>query len=422
MSKINKNAKVPLFRPLRHKLFRNLCLANFIANIGSWMQIFATGWLVASQTSDPSIAAMAQTLTQIPTFLFSVLGGVMADRFNTYRYLFGVNVNMAIAATALAIYSLLSTPSISVIFILTFLIASGTALKASTWQASMSSLVEHHEIESAATLNGLSYNLASIIGPALGSCLFLVTGPALLYFTNALCLTGLIVIYWNARNLSDKTEGGTKKRLIPLLKEGAKVSFSHKEFRSILVTTVIIFFAVSTFQALLPIYVNNILKGNSDTLGGLMAIFGLGAVISAFALPTIRVILARYKLLALASSTYALSLIVYSLHPLFYILLPASFIAGFSWAIIVSTMNSAAQSVFDKKIRARALSIYSMCFYGALTAGSLTWGKIAEHYDITIAFMSAGSCMIIIALYIFLLKKVAKDEHVSAPPLQLKND
>jgi len=104
------------------------------------MQIFATGWLVASQTSDPSIAAMAQTLTQIPTFLFSVLGGVMADRFNTYRYLFGVNVNMAIAATALAIYSLLSTPSISVIFILTFLIASGTALKASTWQASMSSL------------------------------------------------------------------------------------------------------------------------------------------------------------------------------------------------------------------------------------------------------------------------------------------
>ncbi|BCQ39730.1 hypothetical protein ERHA54_23330 [Erwinia rhapontici] len=69
-----RKEKVPLFRPFRHRTFRHLCVANFMANIGSWMQIFATGWLVASQTRDPSVAALAQTLTQIPVFLFSVMG------------------------------------------------------------------------------------------------------------------------------------------------------------------------------------------------------------------------------------------------------------------------------------------------------------------------------------------------------------
>ncbi len=93
---------MPLFRPFRHKVFRRLCVANFLANIGSWMQIFATGWLVASQTTDPAVAAMAQTLTQIPVFLFSVMGGVLADRFNTYRYPGGINLGMAFSCAALA--------------------------------------------------------------------------------------------------------------------------------------------------------------------------------------------------------------------------------------------------------------------------------------------------------------------------------
>ncbi len=66
------------------------------------MQIFATGWLVAIQTKDPSVSAMAQTLTQIPIFLFSVLGGVMADRYQSFRYLGSVNVSMMISSIILA--------------------------------------------------------------------------------------------------------------------------------------------------------------------------------------------------------------------------------------------------------------------------------------------------------------------------------
>lgn len=179
---------------MRHKTYRYLCIANFMANIGSWMQIFATGWLVTSQTNDSSVAALAQTLTQIPVFLFAVMGAyspiVLISIVTSAELILGWYYHLRPRN-----HMRFSIPKISIIFIFTFLTATGTALKASAWQATMSSLVSPDEIESSATLNGLSYNLSSIIGPVLGSFLFTHTGPSTLYFTNAICLMALATIY-----------------------------------------------------------------------------------------------------------------------------------------------------------------------------------------------------------------------------------
>ncbi|MBN7124795.1 hypothetical protein BSU01_24315 [Erwinia billingiae] len=393
--------KVPLFRPLVHPEFRHLCVANFLANIGSWMQIFATGWLVATQTKDPSVSAMAQTLTQIPIFLFSVLGGVMADRYQSYRYLGSVNISMMFSSTLLAGICLLSVPGISIIFIFTFLTASGTALKASAWQATMSSLVAPEEIEAAATLNGLSYNLASIIGPSLGAMLFAVSGAAVLYFTNALCLASLAIIYFRMQRRAPKSSRKIKKNLLALLTDGLRISSSSVKFRGILIVTALIFFSVSTFQAMLPAYVSLLIKGNSHTLGLLMGGFGAGAVIAAFSLSTLRTILVRHQLLSLACGVYGIFLLSFSTGASLSFLVPVAIVGGFAWASIVSTMNSSAQAVFDSSLRARALSVYSMCFYGALTLGSLTWGKISSLYGIQCAFSISGCLMFCTALYVF---------------------
>lgn len=404
-----RKEKVPLFRPFRHRTFRHLCVANFMANIGSWMQIFATGWLVASQTRDPSVAALAQTLTQIPVFLFSVMGGVLADRYATYRYLGGVNSMMFLSAAVLGGISVFSTPEISVIFLFTFLTATGTALKASGWQASMSSMVEPNEIEAAATLNGLSYNLASVIGPSLGSLLFLLAGPSILYFTHALCLASLVMIYIWMQRRDHQAVSQKRQSYSALLAEGMKVSAGNQHFRSILFTTVIVFFSVSTFQALLPAYVSLALNEDSHALGLLMSGFGCGAVISAFALPTLRSVFERHQLLGGAALIYGISLLVFSATLPMVALVPVAVVGGFSWAAIVSTFNSAAQSVFGVSVRARALSVYSMCFYGALTLGSLTWGKVSGLLTIRSAFLIAGCLMICTALYVWAARKTADE-------------
>ncbi len=280
---------------------------------------------------------------------------------------------------------LLATPTISTLFIFTFLIASGTALKTSAWQATMSSLVEPDEIEAAATLNGLSYNLPSVIGPTLGATFFVITGPEVLYFTNALCLTSLMAIYFLTQRTRQDAVPKKPRSLGALLAEGIRVSAASTPFRGILLTTAVLFFSVSPFQALLPAYVNLTLQADSHTLGLLMGGFGSGAVLSAL-LPV----------------------------P---VLLVVTVIGGMAWAALISTMNSAAQSFFGPEVRARAMSIYSMCFYGALTPGSLTWGKISGMLSIETAFMIAGCSMVLTALYILVGRKVSDEREVQLPPV-----
>ncbi len=141
--------------------------------------------------------------------------------------------------------------------------------------------------------------------------------------------------------------------------------------------------------------------------------FGTGAVLSAFTLPTLRSLYQRHKILASATLIYGIFLLLFTRFQYELILLPITIVGGYSWAAIVSTMNSAAQAVFSPAIRARALSVYSMCFYGALTLGSLTWGKIAALINIKIAFIIAGSFMVINALYILIRRKVAEKEQRS---------
>ncbi|AXE30141.1 MFS transporter [Chromobacterium phragmitis] len=409
--------KTPLFQPLRHSRFRDLCLANFISNIGAWMRIFATGWLLAKQSQDPSAAVLAQTANQAPIFLFALFGGVFADRMDQDRYLMLVNLQMLVAAALLAVAALGDAPSATVIISLTFALGAGAAFKVSAWQASMSSLVQPDEIEAAATLNGLSYNLASIIGPILGGWLFSLTGPAALYLANALSFVGLIVLHWRVLG-GDKSSvpsaGASQGSFLDSLVDGVRHSFASPVFRRILGQTLCLFFAISIFQSLLPIYVKNMLVGSEAALGWLMAAFGAGAVSSAFALPQLRYLLKRAHLLGLATAVYGAMLLYFGWAPWLYSLLPAAFVAGFSWAGMVSTMNSRAQAVFPPAMRARALAVYSLVFSGALTVGGLAWGWIATIFGIGFAFKAAGMAMLAISAYGWLRQPAAKEGLQSA--------
>lgn len=367
------------------------------------MQTFATAWLVASQSRSPATAALAQTVTQAPIFLFALFGGVLADRMDRARYLLCVNIQMALAALCLALLALSAAPSVMAIFALTFVIGAGAAFKVSAWQASMSALVAPEEIEAAATLNGLSYNLASIIGPILGAGLFARSGAWVLFLANALSFLGLIVLY-----LEREKEHTIKPAVSPAcesymhsLQAGLESCFGNRAFRGILGLTLLLFFAVSAFHALLPVFVKTVLAAQGAMLGWLMSAFGGGAVTAAFALPGLRFLLPRAYLLAAAAGMFGVMLCYFGIAPAAYGLIAATALAGFSWAVLVSTMNSAAQSAFSSTMRARALAIYSMVFAGALMFGSFIWGHLAARLGIALALRSAGIFILAVAAVLF---------------------
>jgi MFS family permease len=95
--------KVPLTQPLRHARYRRIWLANMVSNLGTWIQAFASAWLVASLSGSAAITSLVQTATYVPVFLFALLAGVVADGVHRPKFLFFCNLYIALCAATMAV-------------------------------------------------------------------------------------------------------------------------------------------------------------------------------------------------------------------------------------------------------------------------------------------------------------------------------
>ncbi|WP_426176779.1 MFS transporter [Massilia sp. TWR1-2-2] len=389
--------KVPLSKPLRHARYRRLWTANLISNLGTWTQTFASAWLIASLAHSASTTTLVQTATYVPIFLFALFAGVVADAVNRPKFLFFCNLFMALCACTLAALVITGHASAGPVLAITFCLGAGSAFMWPAWQASMSGLVDPDEVEAAATLNNLSYNVAAIVGPALGGVLFNWIGAGALFLVNAISFVALLSVYW-AWWQERLPSTVTTTSFIDSLKAGVSCALGCSRYRNILVNVCTVFFATIAFAALLPIFVRDVLHMNSSVFGTLMGSLGAGAVIAAFILPSLRTRFDKTRLLAGALLVYGAMLMVMSFARSLLVLVPLIMLGGMAWSATVSTLNAAAQSSFPSHIRARTLSIYLFVMAAGYTVGSLVWGRLADHFGVQAAFTVAGSCVIVNAI------------------------
>lgn len=389
--------KVPLSKPLRHARYRRLWTANLVSNLGTWIQTFASAWLIASLSHSASTTTLVQTASYVPIFLFALFAGVVADAVDRPKFLFFCNLFMALCACTLAGLVITGHVTAAPVLVLTFCLGAGSAFMWPAWQASMSALVEPDELEAAATLNNLSYNVAAILGPALGGVLFNLVGPGALFLANALSFIGLLAVYW-AWWQERLPSTAASIPFIDSLKAGLSCAFSCSRYRHILVNVCTVFFATIAFAGLLPVFVRDVLRMNSSVFGLLMGSLGAGAVVAAFLLPSLRTRFERTRLLTAALLVYGAMLITLSFARSLVVLVPMIVFAGMAWSATVSTLNAAAQSSFPPNIRARTLSIYLFVMAAGYTVGSLVWGRLADHFGVRFAFAVAGSCVIVNAI------------------------
>jgi predicted MFS family arabinose efflux permease len=389
--------KVALTTPLRHLRYRQLWLANLISNLGTWTQTFASAWLIATVSTSASTSTLVQTATYVPVFLFALFAGVIADAVHRPKFLFWCNGFMALCACALALLVNTGHAAAGPVLAITFCIGAGSAFMWPAWQASMSGLVEPDEVEAAATLNNLSYNVAAIVGPALGGVLFAWVGPGALFLINALSFIGLLAVYWSWwRDSVPPVLARTS--FTSSLKLGMASALGCHRYRRILANVSTVFFATIAFAGLLPVFVKNILHLNSGVFGMLMGSLGVGAVCGALVLPTVRQHVGKTRLLAASLFVYGIMLLTLPFLRSLAIMVPLIMFAGMAWSATVSTLNAAAQMAFPPHIRARTLSIYLFVMAGGYSAGSLVWGRVADHFGVQAALAAAGACVIVNAI------------------------
>jgi MFS family permease len=374
--------------------YRQLWLANLISNLGTWTQTFASAWLIATVANSASTSTLVQTATYVPIFLFALFSGVIADAVHRPKFLFWCNSFMALCACALAVLVKSGHASAAPVLAITFCVGAGSAFMWPAWQASVAGLVEPDEVEAAATLNNLSYNVAAIVGPALGGVLFTWIGPGALFLINAVSFLGLLGVYavwWR----DSEAPALARASFSSSLKLGLSSALGCRRYRRILVNVSTVFFATIAFAGLLPVFVKNVLHMNSSVFGVLMGSLGVGAVLGALMLPTIRQHVGRTRLLAGSLFVYGAMLVILPFLRSTMFMIPLIMAAGMAWSATVSTMNAAAQLAFPAAIRARTLSIYLFVMAGGYTAGSLVWGRVADHFGVQAALSAAGACVIV---------------------------
>ncbi|ELX10419.1 major facilitator superfamily MFS_1 [Janthinobacterium sp. HH01] len=372
---------VPLFQPLRHARFRQLWLANMLSNLGSRMQAFAAAWQIATLSHSPQLTALVQTATWVPMLLFALPAGALADTLHRPTLLFRSNAVMALAAVAMAWLAYDGRQPVPALLLLTFIMGAGLAFTMPAWQASMSSLVPPQEIEAAATLNNMSYNLAALAGPALGGVLFQLAGAGPLYLLNALSFSALLWIYrrWRTTPVSRTATASHG------MSSALRISWASARYRSLLLYAMAIFFVSAAFAALLPL-----LYRDAATYGALMGALGAGAVLAAFVLPFARRHAVKRMVLAGGLGIHGGMLMTIGLiasQPLRLVLVVAG---GVAWSAIVTTLNGAAQQSFPDAVRARTLSVHILAIAAGQTAGSAAWGMLAAHCGIVPTLTMAG--------------------------------
>lgn len=386
--------KVPLTRPLRHPRYRSLWCANLVSNLGTWVQTFASAWLVASSSHSATSTTLVQTSTYVPVFLFALFAGVIADAVHRPKFLFLCNAFMAACACVMAGLVASGHAPHGLVLGLIFCLGCGSAFMWPAWQAAMSGLVEPDEVEAAATLNNLSYNVAAILGPALGGVLFGWIGAGPLFLLNALSFLGLLAVYrawWREAGAQARATAGFGARL----REGLALAFGCPRYRRILRNVLTVFFSTIAFAGLLPVFVRDVLRMNSSVFGILMGSLGAGAVVAAFFLPAIRARVDKTGILAGALAVYGCMLVAMPFLRSLASLVPLIICGGMAWSATISTLNAAAQLSFPAAVRARTLAIYLVVMAGGYSAGSVFWGRLADAWGVRAALAAAGACVLV---------------------------
>src|SRR6516164_7606390 len=185
-------ARWSTWQPLHLPIFRNLLVADFVSDVGTFMQGVGAAWLMVSQGAGPLLVALTQTASAFPFFLLALPAGALGDIFDRRKLILTTEVWMFSVAVALAVLTALHLITPWALLLLTLALSIGDALEAPTWRAVLPELVPHEGLMPAIALNGIEFNLARAIGPALGGFLIVAAGIGTVFWLNAASYLGVL--------------------------------------------------------------------------------------------------------------------------------------------------------------------------------------------------------------------------------------
>jgi MFS family permease len=393
-------ASIQPFSALRYRNFRLFYFGQIISLTGTWMHSAAQGWLVLRLTDSPFYLGLAGTAGSIPILLFTLAGGIIADRFKK-RYTI-LTMYIILSCLALTLGFLASTGMVNIwhVLVIAFLTGSGYAIEIPSRQSFFIELVGRESLLNAIALNSAAFNAARTIGPAIAGMLIGQFGVAICFYINAISflavISGLLRIQLNEEGQKKREGKGIKHDL----KEGLGYIFSESGIYKLILFIGIISFFGFPYITFLPVYARDILRIGAEGLGVLMAFAGAGAFTGAISLAIRGDSSDKERHLAVSAVVFSVALLIFSLSQLAWLSYILLFLVG--WGVVnqIATANTIIQLRVPDRLRGRVMSSFTLVFLGMASLGNFVVGSLAHYTGTQIALMICALICLFITIII----------------------
>jgi MFS family permease len=386
------------FHALTHKNFRYFWMGQCVSLIGTWMQNIGQSWLVYTLTDSPLLLGLVGTIQFLPITLFSLFAGVVVDRFPKKKILLITQSISMILAFTLSALVFTHTIRYEYILILALILGFTNTLDMPTRQSFMVEVVGKKDLMNAIALNSATFNLARILGPAIGALLMQGLGAAWCFFLNGVSYLAVIYGLLHIEPIPYVRKKSTDKKIFNEIIDGLKYIFKNPVlFKTILMVTVMGIFAFN-YSVLLPVFTKDILHMEEGTYGFLMSSLGIGSLIGALTVSLRSKSGPKTSVLLRSSIVISIMLIFTGISKIQYITALTLAVTGIFNIYFSTTANSTLQINSEDEYRGRVMSVYALVFAGSTPIGNIFAGATANGLGASWSFILSG-----IIAFVFML-------------------
>jgi len=393
-SRAGAGAGTRMFGALQVRDYRLLWIGLVISNVGSWMQLIALGWHVYLLTSSPFYLGLLGLARALPVFVFSLLGGVLADRVDRRQVMLAANTASLVFAGLLGLLTATGVATVWHVLALALLAAAAASFEVPARQSLMPELVPKEQVVNAIGLNSAAFNGAGIIGPALGALAIDWLGIGAAYLLNSISFLAVILGVWLMRTPRSGGAGVGAGMFGPLL-EGLRYVRRTTTVLALVLTVAVVSLLCRPYTQLMPAFARDVLGGDASSLGLLMAASGVGAFGASLLVAYLGSFRRRGLVLLAMAGLFALALLAFAVSRWMLLSALLSGLAGFASTFYLSTTNTMLQLTAPPGLRGRVISLYALIVMGLMPLGTLVLGSLGDALGVPLA-VALGSAIVLL--------------------------
>jgi MFS family permease len=391
------------FAAMKHYNYRLWFYGQMVSLMGTWMQSTAQGYLIYQLTGSPAYLGLVGFVGGVPALLFTLFGGVIADRISRRKMMVITQTSMLVLAFILAALTFTKIVQPWHIIVLAFLLGVANAFDAPARVAFVTELVSREDMTNAIALNSTMFNIATVVGPSVAGLTYAAFGPAWCFTINGISFIAVIVALLLMR-IKPVIQPSQRTTVLADLKEGLRYVFSHSLILSLIGSIGLVSIFGIGMLTLLPAWATDILHGNVTTNGWLVSARGFGSLVSALMLAYMGGRRYRGKLWTIGAFIMPVMLVLFALIRWLPLSLVMMVGVGWSFMMVMNNSNALMQSHVPDYLRGRVMSVYTLVFFGAMPLGSLFAGAFAQKFNEPMTVMLSAAVLMVMAIasWIFL--------------------